>query len=62
MTPEVAKVLDELPADFFGTVEIGYQNGHPGVVRVTQTHRLNASNTSREPRGNQNVQRANDDR
>jgi hypothetical protein len=56
MSPDLQTVLDQLPADFFGTVEIAYQNGHPGVVKVTQTHKLTTPTTSREHRGNSHVQ------
>jgi hypothetical protein len=58
MRDELQRVLDQLPEDFFGTVEIGYQNGHPGVVKVTQTHKLTTPTTSREHRGNHNVHHA----
>ena len=59
MRNELQKVLDELPEDFFGTVEIGYQNGRPGVVKVTQTYKLTTPAISREHRENHNVHHAN---
>ena len=40
LTEELKRILSELPRDFYGDVQIGYQAGHPGVVRVTKTHKL----------------------
>jgi hypothetical protein len=47
MTEELRKVFSTLPPGFFGTVEVSYQNGNPGVVKITQTHKL----SSRDNRG-----------
>jgi hypothetical protein len=44
------ELLDELralPRDFFGTVEITYQNGVAGLIRVSRTKKL-----SPPPNGN----------
>ena len=48
LTPDLEKLLAKLSPEFFGTVEIGYQNGHPGVVKITQTYKLP---TNRDNRG-----------
>jgi hypothetical protein len=50
-TDELKKILEDLPPHFFGTVEIGYQNGYPGVVKTTKTQRLADSDTIRKDRG-----------
>jgi hypothetical protein len=55
MTQELTDLFDRLPADFFGTVEIAFQNGRPGVVKITQTHKLTMPNPSRDNRGHRNV-------
>jgi hypothetical protein len=53
---ELERVLDQLPKDFFGTVEISFQNGRPHIAKVTQTHKLfNTTPTDRrENRGSNN--------
>lgn len=47
LTPELLQVLESIPPDFFGNIEISAMNGHPGVVKVTQTYKL----PSRDSRG-----------
>lgn len=37
---EVLEILAKLPPDFFGSVEIAYRNGVPGVVKVVTTTQL----------------------
>jgi hypothetical protein len=51
LTEELKRILSELPRDFYGDVQIGYQAGHPGVVRVTKTHKLTSVNSNRDDRG-----------
>ena len=48
MSNELAKLLADLEQSaFYGTVEIGYQAGSPGHVKVTRTLRLDTNkNTS----------------
>jgi hypothetical protein len=40
---KIVDILDNLPSNFFGTVEIGFQNSIPGTVKVTQSYRLDTS-------------------
>ncbi len=57
MTEELKKILDAVSSDFFGTIEISYQAGHPGVVRTTKTQRLSENNnSSRNDRGHNGYQ------
>ena len=52
ITDELKKILEDLPHDFYGDVQIGYQAGRPGVVRVTKTYKLSGvNNSSRDDRG-----------
>jgi hypothetical protein len=55
LTEELKRILNDLPRDFFGDVQIGYQAGHPGVVRVTKTYKLSSVNTSNRDDRGQNV-------
>ncbi len=41
------QIVDDLPPNFYGVVEIGFQNSIPGTVKVTQSYRLDADKTSR---------------
>jgi len=43
------QIVDNLPANFYGTVTIGFQNSIPGTVEVKQSYRLETpkSQTSR---------------
>jgi hypothetical protein len=51
MSPEekLQEIVDNLPPNFYGTVEIGFQNSIPGTVKVVQSYRLETpkSQTSR---------------
>jgi hypothetical protein len=47
---ELIKKLNNLPLNFYGVIEVGFQNGIPGVLKVTETHKLN-TNSSRSTRG-----------
>lgn len=51
---ELRRVLESLPQDFFGSVEIGYQCGSSTHVRVTQTHVLKPSRSNRGNNGQEN--------
>lgn len=57
MSADLQKVFEQLPENFFGTVEISFQNGRPHIARVTQTHQLFRASKlqSRENRGESNV-------
>jgi hypothetical protein len=48
MNQELQKLIANLPADFFGTVEIGVQNGIAVTARVTQTYKLSTSRGNRD--------------
>lgn len=37
---QLLQILDNLPPNFFGSVEIGFQNSQPGTVKVVQSYRL----------------------
>jgi hypothetical protein len=52
ITTELKRVLDSIEPGFFGTVEIGVQNGIPGHAKVTKTFKL--SDSSRESSANGN--------
>ncbi len=60
ITEELKKILDAVSSDFYGTIEISYQAGHPGVVRTTHTQRLSdnnsSSSSSRNDRGHNGYQ------
>ncbi len=47
ITEELRKVLEAIEPHFFGSVEIGIQNGVPGHAKITTTYKL-----SREIRDN----------
>jgi hypothetical protein len=34
------QIVDNLPANFYGSVTIGFQNSIPGTVEVKQSYRL----------------------
>lgn len=51
LTPELLQILESIPQDFFGNIEISAMNGHPGVVKITQTYKL-PSRDSRGTNGN----------
>lgn len=53
MTNEIEQELQKLPPGFYGTVEITYQNGVPGLLRITKTKKLNA-NPNRKSLGDHN--------
>jgi len=40
ITPELRRVLESIGPGFFGSVEIGVQNGVPGNAKVTTTYKL----------------------
>ena len=37
---KLAVIVNDLPANFYGTVTIGFQNSIPGTVEVKQSYRL----------------------
>jgi len=37
---KLQQTIDNLPAKFYGTVTIGFQNSIPGTVEVKQSYRL----------------------
>lgn len=37
---ELLEELRAIPRDFFGTVEISYQNGVAGLIRISRTRKL----------------------
>jgi hypothetical protein len=37
---QLLQILDDLPPNFFGSVEIGFQNSQPGTVKIIQSYRL----------------------
>ena len=39
-TKELLEELNALPPQFFGTVEITYQNGVAGLIRISRTRKL----------------------
>jgi hypothetical protein len=41
---DLLEELRSLPRDFFGTVEITYQNGVPGLIRISRTRKLSTTN------------------
>lgn len=55
LTAELKQILENVPRDFYGSIEIAYQAGLPGVVRTTRTQRLTTSNSSRESDRGPNV-------
>ena len=44
---ELLEELRAIPRDFYGTVEISFQNGVPGLIRISRTRKL-----SSPPNGN----------
>jgi hypothetical protein len=55
---KLQQIVDGLPANFFGTVTIGFQNSIPGTVEIKQSYRLETPKpqTSRPTsRGEKNV-------
>lgn len=50
ITAELKRVLESIEPGFFGSIEIGVQNGIPGHAKVSKTFKL--SDTSRESNGN----------
>lgn len=44
-TEKVQQIVDNLPANFYGTVTIGFQNSIPGTVEVKQSYRLETPNS-----------------
>jgi hypothetical protein len=62
MNKQLENMLSDLEkSHFFGTVEIGYQNGVPGHASVKRNYKFAASqqpSTNRENRGENNGQPA----
>jgi hypothetical protein len=56
ITPELKRVLESIEPNFFGSVEIGVQNGVPGHCKITTTLKLTPSRENREDNGNRNPQ------
>ena len=56
ITPELKGVLEAIEPNFFGSVEIGIQNGYPGTAKVITTYKLTNSRENRENNGNRNSQ------
>jgi hypothetical protein len=51
MTKELQTILADLEQSaFYGTVEIGYQAGSPGHIKVSRTLRLDTNKTSSQSR------------
>lgn len=44
ISTELLEELRAIPRDFYGTVEISYQNGVPGLIRITRTRKLSPPN------------------
>ncbi|HET9406025.1 MAG TPA: hypothetical protein VFO39_02195 [Candidatus Sulfotelmatobacter sp.] len=42
---EIEKELLDLPAHFYGRVEISFQNGKPGLINITSTKKLSVGTT-----------------
>ena len=53
---DLEKAISSLPADFFGTIEITFQNGEPAILKTTTTTKFNASR-ERGNRANANPER-----
>lgn len=52
---EIEKELLDLPAHFYGRVEISFQNGKPGLINITSTKKLSVGTTlgeSNDPASN----------
>jgi hypothetical protein len=56
ITAELKRVLDGIEPNFFGSVEIGVQNGVPGHCKITTTFKLTTSRENRDDNGNRNPQ------
>jgi hypothetical protein len=52
---ELERLIRELKPGFYGTVEVGVQNGKPDQVRITETFKL--SNRTSRGTGNENLSR-----
>jgi hypothetical protein len=52
ITPELKRILESIEPNFFGSVEIGVQNGVPGHCKITTTLKLTTSRENREDNGN----------
>jgi hypothetical protein len=35
-------IVENLPANFYGSVEVGFQNSKAGTVKITRSYRLDA--------------------
>jgi len=57
-TDKLRQIVDNLPANFYGTVTIGFQNSIPGTVEVKQSYRLE---TPKPQTSRQTSRGANDD-
>jgi len=51
ITTELKRVLEEIEPNFFGSIEIGIQNGYPGTAKITTTYKLTTSRENREHNG-----------
>jgi hypothetical protein len=37
---KLKKIVEDLPPEFYGTLEIGFQKSRPGQVKITRSYRL----------------------
>ncbi len=44
ITTELRRVLEAIEPTFYGSIEIGIQNGVPGHAKITTTHKLSREN------------------
>jgi len=51
ITTELKRVLEAIEPGFFGSIEIGVQNGYPGTAKITTTYKLTTSRENREHNG-----------
>jgi hypothetical protein len=56
ITAELKRVLDSIDPNFYGSVEIGVQNGIPGTAKITTTYKLKQSRENRENNGDRSSQ------
>lgn len=56
ITSELKRILEGIEPDFFGSIEVGVQNGIPGHCKITKTLKLTNSRENRENNGDRNLQ------
>jgi hypothetical protein len=55
MTEEIKKIFDDLPPDFFGSVEVCIRDGGVAYAKITRTVQINnIPRTPRTPHGEKN--------